>query len=319
MKTATKIMLIVALCLVLAGAALFAGVMAKNHWDFAALGKGDYETNTYPITEDFRSISIRSDTENIAFRPSEDGGCRVEILEREGKPHGVAVKDGVLCIEEPEEKWSFFSLSFAEPKITVYLPEGEYADLFIEESTGKIDVPADFRFDSISLTASTGDVSCQASAAGLLSIETSTGDIRVEDLSAEVLRLTVTTGRVELRSVSCEGTVEVLVSTGKSELTDVRCGSLISDGSTGDLTMKNLTAAETIAVSRSTGDVRFEACDAGELEIATDTGDVSGSLRSEKVFIVRSDTGSIHVPETTSGGKCKVTTDTGDIRIEVQP
>ena len=76
MKTATKIMLIVALCLVLAGAALFAGVMAKNHWDFAALGKGDYETNTYPITEDFRSISIRSDTENIAFRPSEDGSFR---------------------------------------------------------------------------------------------------------------------------------------------------------------------------------------------------------------------------------------------------
>lgn len=315
MKPVTKGFLIAAAVLILAGALLYVGVMAKNHWDFAALGKGDYETNTYPITEDFRSISIRSDTENIAFRPSEDGSCRVEILEREGKPHGVAVKDGVLCIEEPEEKWSFFSLSFAEPKITVCLPEGEYAELFIEESTGKIDVPADFRFDSISLTASTGDVSCRASAAGTISIDTDTGDIRVEDLRAETLRLTVTTGRVEVRSVSCEGTVEVLVSTGKTELTDVSCGSLISDGGTGDLTMKNLIAAETVAISRGTGDVRFEACDAGELEIATDTGDVTGTLLTGKVFLVRSDTGRIKVPETTAGGKCKVTTNTGDIDI----
>ena len=319
MKTVTKILLVAAALLVLAGALLFTAVMAKNNWNFAALSTDDYVTNSYPVPKDIQSISIRTDTENIVFLPSDAKGCRVEITEKKEEPHWVAVEDGTLRIEEPEkEDWSFsLSLPLAEPKIAVYLPKGEYADLFIEESTGKIDIPEDFRFDSISLTASTGDVSCRASAGGAISIKTSTGDICVENLTAEGLRLTVTTGRVEVRSVSCEGTVEVLVSTGKTELVYVSCGSLTSPGSTGDITMKNVTAAGTVSVERSTGDVRFEACDAAELEIETDTGDVKGSLLTEKVFIVRSDTGRIKVPESITGGKCKVTTDTGAIEITV--
>lgn len=319
MKTITKVLLITALCLLLVGAALFVGVMAKNNWNVAALSADDFETNTYPVAEAFHSIDIRSDTEAITFLPSGDGTCRVEITEKKDQPHSVAVKDGTLRIEEPEkEKWSFSIGAFTEPKIAVYLPETEYKTLFIDESTGAVTVPADFKFESIDIIASTGAVDCRASASGTIRIETSTGSIQVQDLSADALKLTVSTGRVRVQSVSCGGALEVEVTTGRTELTDVTCGSLVSEGSTGALTMQNVVAAGSISIERSTGDVRFEACDAAELEISTDTGDVKGSLLTEKVFIARSDTGRIKVPETTTGGKCKITTDTGDIEIEIK-
>ena len=147
MKTVTKILLVAAALLVLAGALLFTAVMAKNNWNFAALSTDDYVTNSYPVPKDIQSISIRTDTENIVFLPSDAKGCRVEITEKKEEPHWVAVEDGTLRIEEPEkEDWSFsLSLPLAEPKIAVYLPKGEYADLFIEESTGKIDIPEAFQ------------------------------------------------------------------------------------------------------------------------------------------------------------------------------
>lgn len=320
MKTGTKIFLIAAAVLILIGALLYVGVMAKNDWNFASLGKSDYETNTYDVTDSFHSISIRSDTEDISFVPSDDGSCRVEIREKKDKSHTVTVKEDSLCIEGPEsENWSisFWFFSSNEPKITVYLPESEYKTLFIDENTGSVSVPAEFKFESIDITASTGAVDCRASAAGAIRIETSTGSIGVRDLTAGELQLTVSTGKVAVQSVTCEGAVEVGVTTGKTELTDVSCGSLVSEGSTGAIAMKNVLAVDRITVRRDTGSVRFEACDAAELDIETDTGDVTGTLLTEKVFIARSDTGRVKVPETTAGGKCKVTTDTGDIEISV--
>ena len=202
---------------------------------------------------------------------------------------------------------------------SVWLPETEYKTLFIDESTGSVTIPAEFQFESIDVTASTGAVDCRASASGAIRIETSTGGIQVRDLTAGSLKATVSTGKVELRSVFCEGAVEVGVTTGKTELTDVTCGSLVSEGSTGAIALKNVVAAGSMNIRRDTGDVRFEGCDAAELDIETDTGDVTGTLLTEKVFIARSDTGRFKVPETTAGGKCKITTDTGDIEISVKP
>lgn len=320
MKKATTICLIIALCLVLAGAALFTVVLAGHDWDLAALSKGDFETNTYSISEDFRSIAIDTETEDIVFLPGEGEGCQVEILERKKEPHKVFVKDGTLRIERTEEKsWldsiSFFS--FETPKITVWLPKAEYEALSIRESTGDVQIPRELRFGTIGIEASTGDIDCRASASGEVQITTETGDIRVEGMRAKAIRLSVSTGRVEARDVSCEGALNITVSTGRTELTELSCGSLSSKGSTGSLIMKNVTVAGTLQAERSTGDIRMEACDAAEINLVTDTGNVTGSLRSEKIFMPKSDTGSIQVPETVTGGKCKITTDTGDIIIEI--
>ena len=321
MKRTVKILLITAAVLIVAGALLIGGALASAHWDLTALSGASYETNTVVIADAFRDISIVTDTDDIVFRPSDDGKCTVVFVEDGTERHSAAVQNGTLTIDvTADRKWSDGILSFSSraSSVTIFLPRGEYASLSIRESTGDISIPADFGFENVRIALSTGDVDCRASASGEIRIEGDTGRIRMEGAKADSLALSVTTGRVELRSVACGGTLELNVSTGKTFLTDVSCGRFVTGGSTGDLRMENVTAEGLVSVKRSTGDVELTSCDAGELQITTETGDVTGTLRSEKVFIVRSDTGKIDVPETVSGGKCAITTDTGDIRIQIQ-
>lgn len=319
MSRAAKIWIIAAFALILIGGAVFAASMQRNGWDFGSLGSGKLVTRTVDVSERFDSISIKSDTEDIAFLPSEDGKCRVVFEEREKEPLNAAVIDGVLFIEQKDERSWLDRIGFfgGNTSITVCLPEDSYSALKIEADTGDINVPNDFLFGYVNIETHTGDVDCRASAE-TLSIKTSTGDIRVEGMSASgKAELSVSTGRVEVTSALFYGGLEITVSTGKALLTDVGCGSFSTTGSTGDITLRNVGVDGLLKIERSTGDVRFDRCDAAELEIETDTGSVTGTLLTEKVFIVRSDTGRIDVPETTTGGKCRVTTDTGDVKIEI--
>jgi DUF4097 and DUF4098 domain-containing protein YvlB len=310
--------LIAAAVLVLIGALLFTGALMSVGWDLTALGEKT-ESVSLEIPEPFRNITIRSDTEEIRFLPTEDGVCRVTFREREKERHTAAVENGTLTIGKTDARQGteFLSFSFESPEITLYLPQRGYGALAIEESTGDVMIPKDFTFESIQIDASTGDVDCSASVSGEARIALSTGDIRMEDVSAGALDLTVTTGKVTVRGAVCTGDVHVGVSTGKAMLKELRCRNLRSEGNTGDLTMENVLASEGVAIERSTGDVRFEACDAAELTVKTGTGDVTGTLLSDKVFLTQIHTGRVEVPKAVVGGKCEITTDTGDILLSV--
>ncbi len=286
---------------------------------FSYIFAPEYVTNTHEIGEDFSDISVFTDTADIILLPSDDGKCKVVCHEPENQKHSVAVQDSALTINVVNErKWyHYIGITWKTPKITVYLPEAEYTSLFIKASTGDIDIPKDFKLESIDITTSTGDVMNRACASGFIKIKTSTGNIRIEDVSAGALDLSVSTGDITASSISCGGDVKVGVSTGVTRLTDISCKSVTSSGSTGDISLKNVIASEHFSIERSTGDVNFDACDAAEIFVKTDTGEVEGSLLTDKVFITKTDTGDIEVPKTTTGGRCEITTDTGDIEIEI--
>ena len=320
MKKATKIWLITAAVLVVAGIIIFGGAMTMIKWDFLRLSTVKYETNSYDISEAFEDISIKGDVADITFLPSEDGKTSVECIEREKVKHSVSVKDGVLVIESVDErKWyEHIEIISADMSITLRIPQGEYGRLSIDSSTGDITVPKEHSFKSMDISQSTGDITSHASVSESLSIKVTTGDIRIENISAGSLELSVSTGEITASGVDCDGDVKLSTTTGKNCLTDVRCKSLTSDGDTGDLIMKNVVVSEKISVKRSTGDVTLDSSDAAELYIRTTTGDVKGTLLTEKIFIADTDTGRKDVPNTLSGGKCDVTTDTGDIKFSIK-
>ena len=279
----------------------------------------NYETNIHEINEEFNNISIKTDTADIAFVPSNDGMCRVVCYEDAKKNHSVEVQNGTLTLDGVNNKkwYDYIGINIDPPKITVYLPEAEYSSLIIEESTGDIDILRDFKFKSIDVSLSTGDVKCYASAAEAIKIAASTGDICAESISASSLDITVSTGKVTVSDMTCDGNITIGVSTGKTYLTDIVCKNLISTGRTGDISLKNVISTEKISVERSTGDVTLDRSDAAELFITTSTGDVEGSLLTDKVFITKTDTGRIDVPNSIIGGRCEITTDTGDIKISI--
>ena len=315
----TKILLAIAACLGVLGMIIFAAAMSAYDWDFTKLSTVKYETNSYALSEAFCDISINTDTADIVFAPSDTDKCKVVCYEPENAKHTVGVREGSLTINIADErKWyEYIGITMGTPKVTVYLPAGEYASLLIKESTGDVEIPNDFQFKSVDVLTSTGDVKNYASASEIIKIKTSTGDIYVENISAGGMDLSVSTGKVTASNVVCGGDVKISVNTGKTSLTDVACKAVISSGDTGAITLKNVVAEESLVIDRDTGDVKFEDCDGAEIYVETDTGDVTGSFLSDKVFIAESDTGRVDVPRTTYGGKCEISTDTGDIKIKI--
>jgi len=291
-----RLFLIIGILIIL-GIILFVTILAANGWDFTKLSTAKYQSNSYTLEEGFKNISVSTNTADVTLILS-DGPCKVECYEQENMTHRVSVQDGKLEISVNDtRKWyGHISLfSFDTPKITVYLSPAEYAALSIRTDTGDVEIPKDFRFESVDIAVSTGDVKCYASANGQIKIKSSTGDILAESISADILNLTV--------------------STGKTTLKDAQCNNLRSEGDTGDLHLQNVIAKETFSIERSTGDVKLDRCDAAEIEIETDTGNVTGSLLSPKIFWAETDTGRVDVPKSTTGGRCQIETDTGNIKI----
>lgn len=303
MKKRTSVWLTVAAGLVGLGCILFVGVMTSLKWDYMRLGTIKYETNSYDITDAFDGVSITTDTADILFVPSGSESGRVVCYEKADAKHSVSVKNGTLTVELNEETSVYglvkrIGLNSGSPKITVYLPNSEYRSLVINEATGTVEVPADFKFASADISTTTGDIDFRACAADAVSIKT-------------------TTGRVSVSGVACTGDISVSVSTGRVELTDLSCKSVVSSGTTGRITLDNVIASDKISVDRSTGDVRLDDSDAAEISIKTSTGDVKGKLLTDKVFITETGTGHVDVPKTSTGGRCEVTTNTGDIEMKI--
>lgn len=319
MSKTTKRWLTAATILVVLGIVLFMVAMTINHWDFKRLSTIEYETTTQEITEKFQNLRIDTEAATLYLAPSDEGTCKVVCHGPETETYTAAVEDGTLTVRgEQKSKWyEHMGISFDWPTVTVYLPRQEYGALVIKASTGSIQVPEGFRFQSVDIAADAGDVEWKAPVQERLHIAMDTGDVRVENVTVDTLDLASDTGEITVSSVTCANGVQVVTDVGGVRLTDVTCGSLTAVGETGDILLEQVTASGAMTIGNDVGDVRLDGCDAGELEIETDTGSVMGTLLSEKVFLVESDMGEIDVPKTVSGGRCEIRTDTGDIQIEL--
>ena len=315
-----KKVLLIATALVILGAIVFAIAMTGINWNFEELSTVKMQTKEYEFSQEFDDISIKSDTADIVFVPSDDGKCKVVCYEETKTTHTVSIENGALTVTAKNEKklMDYIGISFSSPKITVYLPASEYKELKIENGTGDISLPGDFKFNAIDIKVSTGDVECMASARDITRIKTSTGNLSLASLDTGDLNLTVSSGKVNISDVECNGDISLTVSTAKSKLTNVRSDSLTTVGNTGDIEFCNVVVSKTLSVTRTTGDVKLKNLDAGEIKIVTNTGDVVGTLRSEKIFITKTSTGKVDVPKTAKGAICEITTSTGDIEIDIK-
>ena len=319
MNKSTKLWLITAAFLVIMGGVIFVGIMSSLNWDFTKFTTAKFETNTYEVGEKFSSISIDTYTADILFAVSDDNNCKVVCYEQKNIKHSVHVQDGTLTVKTVDErKWyEYIGINFRSPKITVYLPEAEYALVSIKDRTGDIKIPKEFKFDSADISLTTGDVKFYSSVSKTIKIKASTGDILIEQISSGSLELFATTGDITVSDVTCRDNINIKVTTGDVDVIDTICKNLTSKGSTGNISLNNVIAKENFSVERGTGDVKFDSCDAAEIFVDTDTGDVKGSLLADKVFITETNTGSVDVPKTVIGGRCEISTDTGDIKIVI--
>ena len=277
----TVFWLIFATVLILAGVIIFVGVMSVFDWNFSELSGNKYEENEYTYSENIININIDTITSDIEFISGDSEETKLVCYEEANVKHKVELLNGELKITaEDTRKWyHHIGINFNIPKITIYLPKSEYGNLTVNVTTGDIIIAKDFRFESIDIKTTTGDVKNYASAEGRVNIKTTTGDIKLKN---------------------------------------VNCKSLDFNGTTGDVLLENVIAEEKFTIKATTGDVNFNKCDAGEIEVKTNTGDIKGTLLSDKKFVTKVTTGKCDVPKTTEGGTCSLSTTTGDIKIKVE-
>lgn len=204
MRKALKIWIIVAISLVLVGSLIFTGAMAFLDFDFKKLSTDKYETNTYDIKEAFDKISIDLTVSELTFVPSDNNKCKVVCYEKENLKHSVEVEDNTLVIDTIDtQKWyDNIGVSLESMKLTVYLPEKEYTSLFVEATTGSVEVPKNFEFESISINSTVGNTTCYATA-DHIDINSSTGKIQISDIECESIETSCTVGEIQISDIEC--------------------------------------------------------------------------------------------------------------------
>lgn len=276
MSKFVKFVLFISVVLILAGGAFIGIAFAKG--EFKDFG-GKTVTNVFNINDDFDSIYIETEITDYEFKLAQDGKCSVECVERDKMKHSVEVIDGTLTIkQEDDRKWyERFMFNF-NVKLTVLIPEKEYNDIVIKDTTGDVNIDLPLNFDSINIKSSTGDI--------------------------------------KLNNISVKNDIKIELSTGDIQYNNVKVSNINSKSSTGDQLLKDTIVSNNLEIESSTGDIKFILSDAKNIKVRTTTGDVSGSLLTNKTFYCKTTTGDINVPKT-QGDICDIETTTGDINISI--
>lgn len=358
MKKAKKITIIVALSMIVVGIICSVGSLALVQFDATKLNTMEWETKTYVVEDSFTNISIQGNEAAVSLVPATDGNCKVVCTENEVIYDKVAVVNNTLTIERVDESEWYHNIGvhFGKIEVTVYLPEKEYEALFIDNSSGRIDVPGDFTFAEAEVMNSSGKINFMADVNGALKVENTSGGIYVGDNSVESLSVKGTSGSIEVMNVVAVGDVEVngssggidvskvecanlsvanssgslrlseIVATGDVNvegtsggvhLEDVECANLTGSNSSGKINCTDVIASGNINLENSSGGIALEACDAANLKLSATSGSIRGTLLTEKIFQADATSGSVDVPKTTSGGVCEVTTTSGSIKMSI--
>ena len=332
MKNSTKIWIIAAVVLILAGGALMGFTAARRSSEANDMIVQHNVTNTYPLNAaNVSNIYIDCDTAEVHFIPTDYTDARVILHEPENRKHNVRVINDTLIIDIPKkEKTNFFdflsdtftTFSFSAEKVTMtlYLPTEKYDSLTVNTSTGDVIVPADYSFGTITINGSTSDIQLSCHVDQDLTIETDTGDITLTKVYASKVKLTTTTGDVtaDFDPAAVPSDLQVETDTGEIHLKELNCWNFGLTTSTGKVTLKGINSHGDFSIHTSTGDVNLDLCDAQSIKIETSTGDVRGTLKSDKIFFTQTSTGKVNVPKTTTGGTCEIITSTGDIEIDIR-
>ncbi|MBQ1977374.1 MAG: DUF4097 family beta strand repeat protein [Ruminococcus sp.] len=316
MKTLTKIALIIAVLLIVAGITLFSAAMFTLDFDFSKLDNSEYITNTHEFNDGISYINVDVDTTNVKVLPSEDDTFKVVCKENKDKPHKVSVENNTLMIDSSDKKWfNFLTIfNFNKSEITLYIPE-RFATAYTlqsEDSTTALYTSV----YQVSIDSDTGDITVEdVEYAKSLNLTSDTGKISVSNTIVNRLNAETDTGHINLRKVTVADTIETDTDTGNTTIENCKSSEVSAKASTGDITLKETEASHNINTKTSTGDITFTNSDAENIYAKSSTGHITGSVLTSKTFRADSSTGNVSVPGTTGIGIFEAKTSTGDINL----
>ncbi len=332
-----KKLLVISIVLLVVGAVILAAAFAFVKFDFKKISSEELMTNTYYAENSFSNIEIDSDDCKVTLIPSEDEVCKIVCTETEKVKFKITDENGTLkIVYQDSRSWvDRIGIFIAEKTVDVYLPQNEYENLKIGNSSGGVVISDGLTFSEIQTNTSSGSVKCYADADVLsvkvssgsikldgvsaleINLESSSGSIKLDNISSENINLEATSGSVKLDSVNAEKSITVESTSGSVELNSVSCENLNASASSGSVKLFDVIASDSMKVKSSSGSVNLNDSDASDIEIKTTSGSVKGTLLSEKIFVTETSSGSVNVPASFEGGKCYIKTSSGSINIKI--
>lgn len=320
MKNSKRIAIMIAVIMITVGSITSVCAMAAIGFDFTKMNTVSFETNTYAVDDGFTSISVNGAECDIKLRPSGDGSCKVVCHESDKISHTVSVENNELIVERHDNRrwYEYIGAYWGSMEVVIYIPQGEYEELYALNLSGDIDIPEGYTFGSAEIQSTSGNINFKADVSGELSIQTTSGDIYIGEITSENLAAASTSGNLTIKNVTAQNAIGIQTVSGDVEVSGVRCKNIAADTSSGDLEFRDVIMTDDMYVESVSGDVDLYRCDADSLWINTSSGDVSGTLLTEKIFLTDTSSGDIDVPRSTSGGKCEITTVSGDIEFDIE-
>ena len=309
----------IAIALIGAGALVFAATFAAGGFDLKAFGQGEsFVQTTYRPEGDFDRVEIRDDTARVRILPAEDGACSVQCDEEREGSCTVEVKDGVLRIRRERKWYEMIGVHFAQPELTVLLPQARYRAIDAHTAIGDIELE-NLEADDLKLKSASGGIKLQGVNAGALEAESSSGSLKATDcaFTAEA-EFDAASGGVHIEKTDARE-LSVETSSGDIKIDGVNTNELEVESTSGRILLRDLEATGEAELHAVSGDIQLERADAGAFEIRTTSGSVKGSIRSDKLFDVKTTSGSIDLPPSIRGaGTFHASTTSGNVRITVE-
>ncbi len=206
---------IVGFVLCVIGAVLLGKTFAETGFHPEAFDTREYVTSTLDVEEDFSSVSVSGNLEDVNVIPSEDGKCHVTVLTEKGVSCICKVEGETLVIRTEDDREWYKSIGFSDksPAITVALPGDACQDLTIDTNVGDVLISG-LIFRTLKVNVTTGDVTLDACDAQEAYLSTVTGDVRGSFLTDKRFFVNTNTGDVDVPDAASGGTCEITTNTG---------------------------------------------------------------------------------------------------------
>ena len=299
MKRSTKIALIVAgVCLALGMVLCLFGLILVG-FDVTGINNHELSHISHEVVEEFDSIRINDIECQVRLFESSNDKTWVECSDSDRIFTRVAVDNGTLSIERIDGRKWYDHIGIwwdHAPTLNVYLPESEYASLYILTVSGDIEIPSGFTFENVEIYSTSGDISSFCEARGDMTVQSTSGDVVIRGVRANTFKTKTTSGDIDISHGSA------------AELSVIT--------TSGDIELSQITVDGEMSVSSTSGDIEIDDADAAELELSAVSGDIEAVLLSAKKFVTDTVSGSISVPASDDdAGICSVSTTSGDVRI----
>lgn len=301
-----KFFIIAACVLIVAGIIVCAVGYASGGFDIKAMKEASTRYEEFD-PDGVEQIFVSETSDDVIFKPSEDGLIHIEYREAENVTHTSSLENGKLTVRRIKTNpdafrfWLTDLFSFVDGRVIVFIPEGLVCSLECKCSSGDISV-SDLELSTLTLSLSSGDIKVENCSSGAAVISGTSGDIRVS-------RLTV------------DGDLTVTLTSGEISCSDIVCsGSAALKATSGDISVSSLTAEGAFNCKVTSGDIDISSLASPDITVKNTSGDINLTvLGDEKEYRVSAEasSGDVDAPRSSKGDKSlDVKTSSGDIKVE---